>query len=269
MKLAALLGFAILGTSSVAAASPSDYTRDHRDYRGRYDRRPDVGYDSGYGYGYGYGSGSAPATPTWQPLGTVGTGKQTLDGAAFGSQRFDRLMLDVRGPVTLRQAVVRFADGQQQLIRLDNLARQTIDLAGNGRAIRAIIVYSDAGPSGAVTVYGLDSGVAYGDDDINPDLRDRYGWTSLGTVSAGKQILQPPAGARFDELRLAARGRVHLRQVLVRFANGQEQLIKVDRRLGSRNGAFVIDLAGRGREIASLIIYTDDTDRGELTVYAI
>ena len=83
----------------------------------------------------------------------------------------------------------------------------------------------------------------------------------LGIVGAGKQTLHPDA-MRLDSLMLEVPSTLDLRQVLIRFTDGQEQKVKFD----GYDGKFkLVDLAGTDRQIAAIIVYSKG-DRGEIRV---
>jgi hypothetical protein len=94
-------------------------------------------------------------------------------------------------------------------------------------------------------------------------------WAKLGAVATGKQVLTLDERGRFDRLAMTASGRVHVKQVLIRYADGTEQLAKLDLVLVQGAKAPIIELAGTNRRIKTLIVYTADDQRGELTLYAI
>lgn len=83
----------------------------------------------------------------------------------------------------------------------------------------------------------------------------------LGTVGAGKQTLHPEP-MRLDSLMLEVPSTLDLRQVLIRFTDGQEQKVKFD---GYDGKYKLVDLAGTDRQIAGIIVYSKG-DRGEIRV---
>ena len=83
----------------------------------------------------------------------------------------------------------------------------------------------------------------------------------LGTVGAGKQTLHPEP-MRLDSLMLEVPSTLDLRQIIIRFSDGQEQKVKFD----GYDGKFkLVDLAGTDRQIAGIIVYSKG-DRGEIRV---
>jgi hypothetical protein len=197
----------------------------------------------------------------WVELGTVAPGKQTINGV--DGMKLDSLMLEIKGSLDLRQVVVRFADGQEQLAKFDGFegSRKFIDLAGKDREIARVIVYSK-GSSGEIRVLGR--------NDVNRTLPSPVTeWSKLGTVSSGKQTLKLDCTKPFDVLGLTIEGSVHLHKVLVRFANGESQVMSYEERYTGDMRAPIIDLAGTDRVIASVIVYTDSDDRGEVSLYAL
>ena len=103
---------------------------------------------------------------------------------------------------------------------------------------------------------------------INPPRREMDWWTSLGTVSTGKQQLLAPQGARFNRVDLQVTGRVYMAEVAIEFDNHQTQVVQVRRFVDARNPLAAIDLAGSNRSIIRVIVYTTQARGGEVTVLA-
>jgi hypothetical protein len=270
MKLATLLATSLLGLSSVAAAEPA------------------IDFQASASFDWSFGHAAQPAAPivvrdhraparVFLPppvprplppmaitkLGTVATGKQAL--AVPGAARFDRLVLDIDGVVYLKQVTIVFANGERQLVRFGatytgRMASPEIDLAGANRNLERIVVNTADTRRGSVTVIAR--------DDRPRPAPPANRWTKLGALPAGMHVLRLDTTARYDRLAIAASGRVHLKQVLIRFANGGEQLAKLDLVLTAGSRTPIVDLAGADRRITSVVVYTDD-QRGGLTLYAI
>jgi len=175
MNIKTLIASLVLGSSSVAMAAPSVVTftgtgtqygatttvvRDHRDeprtlpapaYRGGW-------YSGSWNGGWGWRR-PAPRPVVYQQPVTLASGlsfngedrKFITVGAQAGL--FGKLELNADGGRTfIKQVYVQFADGQEQVIR--NLDRTltgneslTLDLDGNRRAIRRIVVYGTELPN--------------------------------------------------------------------------------------------------------------------------
>jgi hypothetical protein len=121
----------------------------------------------------------------------------------------------------------------------------------------------------------------YNDD---PQRYDRHGqfhprgqWVELAdNVQNDRQRVFIPVGrqaGRFEKVLFDVdRGSVLVRQIVVQFANGRDQRIRVDRYIGARQGGLVIDLNGRRRAIQRVIVYTEPGyrryNRGTYSVYA-
>lgn len=171
MNTKAIITSLVLGSSSVAMAAPSvtvsaaargsygtPIVRDHRSddhyntpvvIQPTYERE---GWHAGW-------NGGGPLPPVY-PRVTLGSGMRFAgDGRTFitvGSQagRFEALTINAAGGRTfIKQVYVQFDNGQEQVVR--NLDRMltgneglTLDLDGNRRAIRRIVVYGNDRHSG-------------------------------------------------------------------------------------------------------------------------
>jgi hypothetical protein len=196
----------------------------------------------------------------WRELGTVSTGKQKLSGDAFDGIKLDSLMLEVSGPVDLKQVLINFGDGQTQLVKFDDYdaKRRFIDLAGSDREIQGMLIYSK-GDRGSIKVLGR--------NDYNRTMPEPLTrWSRLGTMATGKQKLELDMTKPFDLLALEVSGKVHLNKVLITFANGDTQVVAYDE---TPMRTPIIDLAGNDRVIKSVLLYTDAAAHGEVTLYAL
>ena len=174
MNIKAIIASLVLGSSSVAMASPSvtvsataqgsygtTVVRDHRVDPNCND--PAVSYPAVQPVYYGGDYGNANdrhiwrgerMPPVYRPV-TLASGLHFAgDGRKFitvGSEagRFENLQISAAGGRTfIKQVYVQFENGQEQVIR--NLDRAlvghdtlTLDLDGNRRAIRRIVVYGN------------------------------------------------------------------------------------------------------------------------------
>jgi hypothetical protein len=278
MKFATATLLALLGTSSIAVADPS----------------ATVGVDAKATFGWRFGTNlddgnvvrdhradryqpiARPIRPQpspWMNLGTVHNGGRAfLRSPLFATNRFDSLTFTVRGRVHVEAMLVRFTDGQSQMIKLDRtlfegtrMQMPVIDLAGENRAIRSILVYTGRNRMyGELTVFGRDERRIE-----RPDPRPMYRWDTLGSVATGKQSLKLDSARRYNVIALGtSSGSVHVKQILVRFEDGQEQLSKIDMVISGRGQMPVLDLAGNGRLIRQIIVYSEPSSYGDLTVYA-
>lgn len=82
-------------------------------------------------------------------------------------------------------------------------------------------------------------------------------WVSLGTVGAGRQELSLGRMGLMRQLRLDLSGNIWLRRVVVQYADGHQETIRVNR-LASQNGQPVmIDLArGRGHLVTKVTLFS-------------
>lgn len=96
---------------------------------------------------------------------------------------------------------------------------------------------------------------------------NRYGsrWLDLGVARAGKTTIQLDNRDRYRSLKLDVNGWMRVTQVLVRFADGTERLIKLQKANVSRHEPLVIDL-GSSRRLNSVIVYASRYGRGSIEV---
>ena len=161
MNLKAIIASLVLGSSSIAMAAPSvtfsanaqaSYgTTVVRDHRIEPQRPAPIAQPVNYGTGWH----RVPMPPVYRPV-TLASGMHFAgDGRTsitVGSQagRFDTLQISAAaGRTFIQQVYVQFDNGQEQVVR--NLNRTlignqslTLDLDGNRRAIRRIVVYGNA-----------------------------------------------------------------------------------------------------------------------------
>jgi hypothetical protein len=166
MNIKAIIASLVLGSSSIAMASPSvtlsataqgaystTVVRDHRIDGAGPRARPVV--DQVYYRDRSPGDWTRPA---YRPV-QLASGMHFSDGRTFinvGPQagRFNTLQISADGGRTLiKQVYVQFDNGQEQIVRdLDRtlIGNQslTLDLDGNHRAIRRIVVYGNPLSSG-------------------------------------------------------------------------------------------------------------------------
>ena len=182
MNIKLLLASLVLGSSSIAMAAPAapgvtvtteSYgavdIRDHRGDAGEYARAPIAQpvaqpapsgiYRIGWHPGW---DGGQPLPPVYRPV-TLASGlhlaanSQTTINVGAQLGRFGTLQITATGGRTLvRQVYVQFADNQVQIVR--NLDRTlagndslTVDLDGDRRAIKWVIVYGAFGNQGRRT----------------------------------------------------------------------------------------------------------------------
>jgi hypothetical protein len=83
-------------------------------------------------------------------------------------------------------------------------------------------------------------------------------WTLLSSnasLSRGKDKIDVSSSARFTKLKLeASRGSMFIDKVVITFANGERQVVNLDKTIGARTGAATIDLQGRSRQISKIVV---------------
>jgi hypothetical protein len=99
-------------------------------------------------------------------------------------------------------------------------------------------------------------------------------WVTLessGSLARGRDFINVSASARFSKLKLesASRGSLFIDKVIISFANGQKQVVELDKTLGSRTGAALIDVEGRSRQITRIAVMGRSGYRGTYTLSAL
>lgn len=171
MNLKTILASLILGSSSIALAAPAAPTpapaptsatvvvRDHAAGTEYTTAAPNAVY-----YKDGQSGRGMPRSPSFRPPVTLASGMRLTTGRAaiaVGGQagKFDTLQLTASaGKTFIKQVTVQFNNGQSQVIglgkMLDGNDTLTIDLAGNHREIRRIVVTGNEQSTGRRRPYG-------------------------------------------------------------------------------------------------------------------
>jgi hypothetical protein len=157
MNLKTILVSLVLGSSSIALAAPAApaptsatvVVRDHAAGTEYTVTDAQAARPNAIDYKDGQGWRGMPKPPVYRPV-TLASGMRLTSGRAsiaVGSQagKFDTLQLTASaGKTFIQQVVVQFNNGQNQVIglrkTLDGNDSLTIDLAGNHRQIRKIVV---------------------------------------------------------------------------------------------------------------------------------
>ena len=170
MNLKTILVSLVLGSSSIALAAPAApaapaptsatvVVRDHAAGTEYTTAAPNAIY-----YKDGQSWRGAPRSPAFRPPVTLASGMRLTSGRALiavGSQagKFDTLQLTASaGKTFIKQVTVQFNNGQSQVIGLSKLLdgndTLTLDLAGNHREIRRIVVTGNELSTGRRRPYG-------------------------------------------------------------------------------------------------------------------
>lgn len=168
MNLKTILVSLVLGSSSIALAAPAApalapaatvVVRDHAAGTEYTTAAPNAVY-----YKDGQNGRGAPRSPSFRPPVTLASGMRLTSGRAaiaVGSQagKFDTLQLTASaGKTFIKQVTVQFNNGQSQVIglgkMLDGNDTLTLDLAGNHREIRRIVVTGNELSTGRRRPYG-------------------------------------------------------------------------------------------------------------------
>lgn len=250
---------------------------------------------------------SAQRAGEWEPLGqervgfdndrdviVIGKGEDF-----FRERAYRRLRLVAEGgDVRMRAIRITYLNGSTEEVEVDRTLQSgqavDIDLKGERSYLRQIEMIYRArfslsfGQGGIrlnqplVKVFGEAVGRGLGrfDRDRGPDRpfdrgADRSGWERLGSVSFSRRddevrIDVGVREGRFGRLQLAHAGNpVQIRDIRVRFGNGETQVIRVDQDLEDGQRTRPLDLEGDRRFIERVVISLSPrrrTDRAELTL---
>ena len=98
-------------------------------------------------------------------------------------------------------------------------------------------------------------------------------WVALASNSSlmrGKDVINVNTLARFSTLKLeASRGSLQIDKVVITFANGQKQIVQLDKTLGGRGGAATIDLQGKSRQITKVVVSGRGNFRSSFSLLAV
>ena len=98
-------------------------------------------------------------------------------------------------------------------------------------------------------------------------------WVTLessGSLARGRDFVNVSTNTRFSKLKLEAqRGSLFIDKLVITFANGQRQVVELDKTIGARSGGTVIDLDGRSRQISRIMVVGKGGWRGSYTVAAL
>lgn len=165
MNLKTVLVSLVLGSSSIALAAPAPapapatvVVRDHAAGTEYTTAAPNAAY-----YKDGQGGRGMPKAPAFRPPVTLASGMRLTSGRAAiavgQAGKFDTLRLTASaGKTFIKQVTVQFNNGQSQAVglskMLDGNDTLTIDLAGNHREIRRIVVTGNELSTGRRRPYG-------------------------------------------------------------------------------------------------------------------
>ena len=142
------------------------------------------------------------------------------------------------------------------------------------------VAVADPGPS--VTFHGEARGDArwgtqpdqtYQRDHRRPYWRNNT-WVSLTSpvqLDRGRTVIDVEQRRPFQQLRLqqTTLGMSFIERVVVRFDNGERQIINVNQRLSSRNPMINLDLDGQMRRVDKIIVMGDSRRGGAIQVFGI
>ena len=113
----------------------------------------------------------------------------------------------------------------------------------------------------------------HGDGDRQAFRPVAKSWVALASNSSlmrGKDIINVSTLARFSTLKLeASRGSLQIDKVVITFANGQKQIVQLDKTLGRRDGSATIDLQGRSRQITKVVVSGRGNFRSSFSLLAV
>jgi hypothetical protein len=96
-------------------------------------------------------------------------------------------------------------------------------------------------------------------------------WSTLSTLSRiqGKQTINVGGFKSYSKLKLdASRGNTFIDKLVIVFANGTRQVVDLDKSLAMRGAPLVIDLEGKNRRIAKVVVYGKSNRRAAISVLA-
>lgn len=100
-----------------------------------------------------------------------------------------------------------------------------------------------------------------------------FGWTSLTQptrIDRGREFITiGKEHGRFNTIKLDnVRGSTVISQVLINFANGKSQVVKLNQRLTPGNPCITINLDGNNRAISRIVVYGDSGARSAYQILA-
>lgn len=108
--------------------------------------------------------------------------------------------------------------------------------------------------------------------DYRPHWRNNT-WVALTSplqLDRGRAMIDVNQRRAFQQLRLqTTNGMSFIDRVVVRFDNGERQVIDVNQRLSTRNPMINIDLEGRQRRVDRIIVMGDSRRGGAIQVFGI
>ena len=120
------------------------------------------------------------------------------------------------------------------------------------------------------------------DRDFDDDgIRDHRGgwnrprpqrWTTLAenaVMQRGRTVIDVSSQRRFTKISLDANRPMFVDKVLILFANGERQVVEMNKRLGAYGAPVVIDLAGNSRMIDKVMVLGKGRIRASFTLKAI
>ena len=109
--------------------------------------------------------------------------------------------------------------------------------------------------------------------DYRPHWRNNNTWVALTSplqLDRGRTMIDVNQRRSFQQLRLqTTNGMSFIDRVVIRFDNGERQVIDVNQRLSTRNPMVNIDLEGRQRRIDRIIVMGDSRRGGAIQVFGI
>jgi hypothetical protein len=109
------------------------------------------------------------------------------------------------------------------------------------------------------------------EDGLRRPLPAPMSWTSLSTVKRiqNKQTIAVGGRQAYSKLKLeASMGSTFIDKLVIVFGNGTRQVVELDKQLALRGAPLVIDLEGKNRRIAKVVVYGKSNRRAAINVLA-
>jgi hypothetical protein len=160
MKTIALWTALVMAASTAAYASPTGRVADRNDAPRTNDHDHDGAVAHEHYDRYDRSRSGRDFHGRWVPLAQIASGRgERQFGPSINNNRFRKIRVEaVRGEPMILKVTIQFTNDSVQMLDVNTNLRsgagEVIDLNGDVRQIRRVIVYSDPQTRGSYTVYG-------------------------------------------------------------------------------------------------------------------